>query len=238
MAHAPPHGSSPCPSCGNTNRYGARFCDACGTLLSSQPASGSQPLRDSELKYVTVLFGDIVGSTEMVADRSPDEAQSILTPAVKAMVETVRVFGGTLNQVLGDGVMALFGAPLSQEDHALRACFAAFKMHEAVAAAHSPVRLRVGLASGPTLVGTPGEGPAGPITSSEPRSISRRACRRWRVQERRSAPRARVRSLAPPPSSFRSDRAHSVVLACSTMYSHWSASTNASFASVDRSPAA
>ena len=161
MAHTPPHGASPCPSCGNINRYEARFCDACGTLLSSEPASGSQPLRDSELKYVTVLFGDIVGSTEMVADRSPDEAQSILTPAVKAMVETVRVFGGTLNQVLGDGVMALFGAPLSQEDHALRACRAAFRMHEVVAAAHSSVRLRVGLASGPTLVGMPGEGPAG-----------------------------------------------------------------------------
>ena len=70
----------------------------------------------------------------MVAGRSPDEAQSILTPAVEAMVETVRVFGGTLNQVLGDGVMALFGAPLSQEDHALLACCAAFKMHEAVSA--------------------------------------------------------------------------------------------------------
>jgi len=159
VAHTPPYGSTPCPNCGNPNRYGARFCDACGTLLSS--AFGSQPLRDSELKYITVLFGDIVGSTEMVAGRSPDEAQSILTPAVKAMVETVQIFGGTLNQVLGDGVMALFGAPLSQEDHALRACCAAFSMHEAVAVAHSPVRLRVGLASGLTLLSTPGQGTAG-----------------------------------------------------------------------------
>ena len=161
MAHTPPYGTNPCPNCGNPNRNRARFCDACGTLLSAEPASGLRPLRDSELKYVTVLFGDIVGSTEMVAGRSPDEAQSILTPAVQAMVETVRVFGGTLNQVLGDGVMALFGAPLSQEDHALRACCAAFSMHEAVAVAHSPVRLRVGLASGLTLLGTSGEGTAG-----------------------------------------------------------------------------
>lgn len=159
VAHTPPHGSNPCPGCGNINRHGARFCDACGGLLP--PAPGSPVLRDSELKYVTVLFGDIVGSTEMVAGRSPDEAQSILTPAVEAMVETVRVFSGTLNQVLGDGVMALFGAPLSQEDHALLACCAAFRMHEAVAAVPSPVRLRIGLASGPTLVGTPGEGAAG-----------------------------------------------------------------------------
>ena len=159
MAQTPPYRFNPCPGCGNINRHGARFCDACGALLPS--ASGSQPLRDGELKYVTILFGDIVGSTEMVAGRSPDEAQSILTPAVEAMVETVRVFGGTLNQVLGDGVMALFGAPLSQEDHALLACCAAFKMHEAVSAVPSPVRLRIGLASGPTLVGTQGEGPAG-----------------------------------------------------------------------------
>ena len=161
LSHTPPYGPSPCPRCGNTNRYGARFCDACGALLSSAPASTSQPLRGSELKYVTVLFADIVGSTEMVAGRSPDEAQSILTPAVQAMVEAVQTFGGTLNQVLGDGVMALFGAPLSQEDHALRACCAALSMHEAIATAHSPTRLRVGLASGLTLLSAPGTGTAG-----------------------------------------------------------------------------
>src|SRR5690348_12596085 len=67
VAYTPLYGSNPCPSCGNTNRHGARFCDACGTVLSSEPASGLQPLRDGELKYLTVLFGDIVGSTEMVA---------------------------------------------------------------------------------------------------------------------------------------------------------------------------
>jgi class 3 adenylate cyclase/tetratricopeptide (TPR) repeat protein len=130
-------------------------------LLAPEPAAGPQPLRDGELKYVTVLFGDIVGSTEMVAGRTPDEAQSLLTPAVKAMVEAVQAFGGTLNQVLGDGVMALFGAPLSQEDHALRACRAALAMHEAVAAAHSAILLRVGLASGLTLLSPEGTGAAG-----------------------------------------------------------------------------
>jgi len=237
VAHTPPYGSTPCPNCGNPNRYGARFCDACGTLLSS--GFGSQPLRDSELKYITVLFGDIVGSTEMVAGRSPDEAQSILTPAVKAMVETVQIFGGTLNQVLGDGVMALFGAPLSQEDHALRACCAAFSMHEAVAVAHSPVRLRVGLASGLTLLSTPGQGTAGAYPAfAETRSILPRACKRWRIQERHSAPRARGCSLAPLSSSSRSGPARFVVLAYSKTCSHRSASANAPFASIDRLRAA
>jgi class 3 adenylate cyclase/tetratricopeptide (TPR) repeat protein len=161
VSHTPLTGSNPCQCCGNTNRAAARFCDACGTLLSPELASSSKPLLDSELKYITILFGDIVGSTEMVAGHSPDEAQSILTPVVRAMAEAVQAFGGTLNQVLGDGVMALFGAPLCQEDHALRACCAAFRMHEAVAMAHSPTRLRVGLASGLTLLSTPGTGAAG-----------------------------------------------------------------------------
>ena len=130
-------------------------------MLSPKPASAPRPLFDDELKYVTVLFGDIADSTEMVADRSPDEAQTILGPAVAAMVEAVHAFGGTLNQVLGDGVMALFGAPLSQEDHALRACCAAFRMHEAAAGPRSPTRLRVGLASGLTLLSTTGASAAG-----------------------------------------------------------------------------
>lgn len=161
MALLLPPGSNPCPRCGSAHRDSARFCDACGTLLAPEPEAGSQSLFDGELKYVTVLFGDIVGSTEMVASRSPDEAQTILTPAVKAMAEAVQTFDGTLNHVLGDGVMALFGAPFSQEDHALRACCAALRMHEAVAASRSPVQLRVGIASGLTLLSTVGAGVAG-----------------------------------------------------------------------------
>ena len=160
MSHTRHGGSARCPLCGNINRDAARFCDTCGAALSTEPAVGAQPLLDSELKYVTVLFADIVGSTEMVVDRSPDEAQSILTPAITAMVEAVQALGGTLNQVLGDGVMALFGAPLSQEDHALRACCAAVSMHEVVAATHPPKRLRIGLASGLTLLSSPTESAA------------------------------------------------------------------------------
>ncbi len=130
-------------------------------VLASPLADSRQPLLVREVKHLTILFGDLVGSTEMVSGRLPDEAQAILAPALEIMVEAVQAFNGTLNHVLGDGVMALFGAPLSQEDHALRACCAAFRMHEAAASSHSAIRLRIGLASGPTLLGGPGNEAAG-----------------------------------------------------------------------------
>ncbi len=141
-----------CSRCGNANRGSARFCDACGAQLQSRSTARPSPLLDSEVKHVTVLFGDVVGSTEKVAGRSPDEAQAILTPAVEAMIEAVQAFGGTVNRELGDGIMALFGAPLSQEDHAARACHAALRMHAAAAALRPSCRLRVGIATGPVLL--------------------------------------------------------------------------------------
>ena len=124
--------------------------------LPSAVVPASEAPLASEVKYVTVLFADIVGSTEMVADLSPDDARSILEPAVEALAESVEAFGGTLNRVLGDAVMALFGAPLSQEDHALRACCAAQRMHEACALLDERVQLRIGLASGQTLLSVAG----------------------------------------------------------------------------------
>ncbi len=105
-----------------------------------------------ELKFVTVLFADIVGSTALVAGQPAEEAKAILTPAVAAMTDAVQAFGGSLNTTLGDGVMALFGVPFSQEDHASRACCAAFQMHAAVAALRPAMQLRIGLASGQTLL--------------------------------------------------------------------------------------
>jgi class 3 adenylate cyclase/tetratricopeptide (TPR) repeat protein len=153
--------SKACTQCGRSGRAGARFCDACGAVLPSAAMANSEAPLASEMKYVTVLFADIVASTEMVVDRSPDEARSVLAPAVELMVESVEAFGGALNQVRGDGVMALFGAPLSHEDHALRACCAAQRMHEASAALASRVQLRVGLASGLTLLSAAGTDLAG-----------------------------------------------------------------------------
>ena len=142
----------PCPICGNENRVAARFCDGCGAVLQPEAAAAHARPDHGELKYVTVLFADIVGSTELVADLSPDDARGALAPAIMAMIQAVEAFGGTINQRLGDGVMALFGVPFIHEDHALRACCAALRMHEMAAAHPSSNPLRVGIASGLTLL--------------------------------------------------------------------------------------
>lgn len=153
-----PAAPTTCSGCGNDNRPSARFCDGCGLPvqlgdLAAGPLTRAPTPPECELKYGSVLFVDIVGSTEMVADRTPETAREILLPAITIMADAVEAYGGTLNQLLGDGVMALFGVPISQEDHALRACCAALRMHEAAAALPTPFRLRIGIASGLALFG-------------------------------------------------------------------------------------
>ena len=115
---------------------------------------------EGERKQVTVLFADIKGSTELIRDLDPEQAQAILDPALHAMMEAVHRYEGTVNQVLGDGIMSLFGAPLAHEDHAARACYAALAMQDAlrryadeVRRTHGlPVQMRVGLHSGDVVV--------------------------------------------------------------------------------------
>jgi class 3 adenylate cyclase/tetratricopeptide (TPR) repeat protein len=85
---------------------------------------------EGERKQVTVLFADIRGSTSLLERLDPEEAQKIIDPVLHVMMDAVHKYEGTVNQVLGDGIMALFGAPLSHEDHALRACYAALAMQE------------------------------------------------------------------------------------------------------------
>src|SRR5262249_56041121 len=80
---------------------------------------------EGERKQVTVLFADLKGSTELIADLDPEAAQRLLDPALHHMLDAVHRFEGTVNQVLGDGIMAIFGAPIAHEDHAMRACYAA-----------------------------------------------------------------------------------------------------------------
>jgi class 3 adenylate cyclase len=107
-----------------------------------------------------VLFADIKGSMELIEGLDPEEARKLLDPALHAMMEAVHRYEGTVNQVLGDGIMALFGAPLAHEDHALRACYAALAMQtamrrhtEAVRRSHGvEVQIRVGLNSGEVVV--------------------------------------------------------------------------------------
>jgi class 3 adenylate cyclase len=107
-----------------------------------------------------VLFADLKGSMELLADRDPEEARKILDPVLELMMDAVHRYEGTVNQVMGDGIMALFGAPLAHEDHAVRACYAALRMQEQ-ASRHSiearrthgaSVKIRVGLNSGEVVV--------------------------------------------------------------------------------------
>ncbi|GAC1344865.1 MAG: adenylate/guanylate cyclase domain-containing protein [Acetobacteraceae bacterium] len=107
----------------------------------------------SERKIVTVLFADIKGSIDLVARRDPEQAGEMLAEVVAQMSEAVHRFGGVVNQVMGDGVMALFGAPLAIEDHAVQACQAALAMRSAVQTNVLPrVQVRIGLSSGEVVV--------------------------------------------------------------------------------------
>src|SRR5262245_28959747 len=115
---------------------------------------------EGERKQVTVLFADLKGSLELLADRDPEEARQLLDPVLERMMAAVHRYEGTVNQVMGDGIMALFGAPLAHEDHAVRACYAALRMQEsvmqyseAIQRSHGvPVQMRVGLHSGEVVV--------------------------------------------------------------------------------------
>jgi class 3 adenylate cyclase/tetratricopeptide (TPR) repeat protein len=167
-----------CASCGTQLPPTAKFCFECATPVDGA-ASGpfrspdaytpkhlaeriltSRASLEGERKTVTVLFADLKGSMELLADRDPEEARKILDPVLELMMEPVHRYEGTVNQVMGDGIMALFGAPLAHEDHAVRACYAALRMHDAVAhyaedlrRTHGvDVQIRVGINSGEVVV--------------------------------------------------------------------------------------
>jgi class 3 adenylate cyclase/tetratricopeptide (TPR) repeat protein len=120
----------------------------------------SRSALEGERKQVTVLFADLKGSMELLADRDPEEARQLLDPVLERMMAAVHRYEGTVNQVMGDGIMALFGAPIAHEDHAVRACYAALAMQEAIRSYADQVRqthqveiqIRVGLNSGEVVV--------------------------------------------------------------------------------------
>src|SRR5712692_1646622 len=138
-----------CRTCRAANPPTNKFCHQCGASLSGGPSPAPSPSPESytpkhlaekiltskaalegERKQVTVLFADLKGSMELLADRDPEEAHKILDPVLTLMMEAVHRYEGTVNQVMGDGIMALFGAPLAHEDHAVRACYAALRMQD------------------------------------------------------------------------------------------------------------
>ncbi len=124
----------------------------------------SKSALEGERKQVTVLFADMKGSMELLADRDPEEARKLLDPVIEHMMEAVHRYEGTVSNLMGDGIMALFGAPLAHEDHAVRACYAALRMQESVnryadgvrRTEGVPIQIRVGLNSGEVVVGAIG----------------------------------------------------------------------------------
>jgi class 3 adenylate cyclase/tetratricopeptide (TPR) repeat protein len=169
-----------CVHCGHQLPPTAKFCPECaqptGLSTSTQAHFGSpetytpkhlaqkiltsRTALEGERKQVTVLFADLKGSMELLAERDPEEARKLLDPVLEHMMEAVHHYEGTVSLVMGDGIMALFGAPLAHEDHAVRACYAALRMQERIKR-HAEVarrvhgvnvQIRVGLNSGEVVV--------------------------------------------------------------------------------------
>ncbi len=148
-----------CQACGFVNNAGEKFCGGCGVDLAA-PVTPLAPVLETERKYVTVVFADIRGSLELIADRDPEEARAVIDPVLERLVRSVNAFGGTVNHTIGDGIMALFGAPVAYEDHALRAASASIAMLQAVRElAREPgwksdtqVMLRIGINSGEVVM--------------------------------------------------------------------------------------
>ena len=174
-----------CPSCGTENPPHAKFCAQCATHLSGRSSSAlpaalpvaprqnvevnaaliegkaDAPL-DGERKMVTALFADIRGSTELMEDLDPEEARAIIDPALKLMIEAVQHYDGYVVQSTGDGIFALFGAPVAHEDHPQRALYAALRLQEVtkkysaklVAQGGTALEARVGINTGEVVMRT------------------------------------------------------------------------------------
>jgi class 3 adenylate cyclase len=151
-----------CGSCGTELNEKAKFCSECGAAVSA----GTQP---AEYKQVTVLFADVVHSMDIAAAVGAERLREIMTSLVDRATAVVQRYGGTLDKFTGDGIMAVFGAPVALEDHAVRACLAALGVQEKAQRLAVDVQerdgvdlqLRVGLNSGQVIAGEIGSGPFG-----------------------------------------------------------------------------
>jgi class 3 adenylate cyclase len=151
-----------CGSCGKELPADSRFCNKCGAPI--EPAA-----TPAEYKQVTVLFADVVHSMDIAAAVGAERLREIMTELVDRCTKVVQRFGGTVDKFTGDGIMAVFGAPVALEDHAVRACLAALGIQKETARLAVDVRecdgaelqLRVGLNSGEVIAGEIGSGPFG-----------------------------------------------------------------------------
>jgi class 3 adenylate cyclase/tetratricopeptide (TPR) repeat protein len=162
-----------CGRCGASNEPGEKFCGECGFALSSPAlphAQESQPrwfgtfssteLADGERKTISALFADIKGSTELMEELDPEEAQAIVDPALQMMIEAVRHYDGYIVQSTGDGIFALFGAPIAHEDHPQRALYAALRMQDGIrrysdslrTGGRAPLQIRIGISTGEVVM--------------------------------------------------------------------------------------
>ena len=165
-----------CPKCGAEAQVGKPFCADCGTRLEAAslapagkpapPPSGVRVAAEAaeipkgERKTVTALFADIKGSMDLMEDLDPEEARAIVDPALKLMMDAIHHYGGYVAQSTGDGIFALFGAPIAHEDHPQRALYAALKLQEEMrrysaklrATGNLPLEARVGVNTGEVVV--------------------------------------------------------------------------------------
>ena len=173
-----------CSSCQAENEPGEQFCGDCGQRIA-EPAKARPPPEprsytpkhlaekiltsrsalEGERKQVTVLFADVKGSTELASELDPEEWHRIMDRFFQILAEGVHRFEGTVNEYRGDGIMALFGAPIAHEDHAQRACYAALHLRDALRRYADELRIgkginfsvRMGLNSGEVVVGKIGD---------------------------------------------------------------------------------
>ena len=151
-----------CGSCGTELPPNAKFCNECGAPVT-------QASRSAEYKQVTVLFADVVHSMDIAAAVGAERLREIMAELLDRSTAVVKRYGGTLSQFTGDGIMAVFGAPVALEDHAVRACLAALGIQEEAKRLAAEVRdrdgvdlrLRVGLNSGQVIAGEIGSGAFG-----------------------------------------------------------------------------
>jgi class 3 adenylate cyclase len=166
-----------CRTCGTEPRQGARFCDGCGG-----PVTAPHHNTPAEYKQVTVLFADVVHSMDVAAALGAERLREIMAQLVDIATAVVHRYGGTVDKFTGDGIMAVFGAPVALEDHAVRACLAALGVQEeakrlAVAGtetAAGDLQLRVGLNSGEVIAGEIGSGPFGYTAIGEQVGLAQR----------------------------------------------------------------